>query len=224
MGFLKPFLPGQLRPPPLATSPGEMLRRSAKETIFHKWVNQSKIIYYYQVFQGGYIGFNTDIQPLKNFNPMLPKCFLNGEDRMRRNHWLLIVAVVAALAALSACGAGTPPAAVPIEEACAPEQDGQRASVIGYFQADFMVFCTESCTLKFAEAPGGESVLSPDVKVGSGKNQMSQLPDDFQEADFQFKSQDGTTLGLNDQVQLSGKMSIGPNVCLMYVDQIRPAP
>ncbi len=143
---------------------------------------------------------------------------------MRRIHWFLMVAVMAVLFTLSACGAGAPPAAVSIEEACAPEQDGQQASVIGFFQTDFMVFCTESCTLKFAETADGESPLSPDVKVGSGRNQMNELPDDFQEADFQFKSQDGTILGLNDQVQLSGKMSIGPNVCLMYVDQIRPAP
>jgi hypothetical protein len=138
--------------------------------------------------------------------------------------WFLMIVIMTALATLSACGTGTPPPAVSIQEACATEKDGQQASVIGYIQADFMVFCTESCTLNFTETPGGESPLSPDIKIGSGRNQMSELPDDFQEADFQFKSQDGTVLGLNDQVQLSGKMSIGPNVCLMYVDQIRPAP
>lgn len=143
---------------------------------------------------------------------------------MRRNNWFLMFAGLAALLTLSACGSAGAPSPVSIAEACAPEQDGQRASVIGYFQTDFMVFCTESCTLEFAETPGGESPLSPDVKVGSGRNQMRELPDDFQESDFQFTAQDGTLLGLSDSVQLSGKMSIGTNVCLMYVDRISPAP
>ena len=145
---------------------------------------------------------------------------------MMRIHLLLMVAGAAALLLiLSACGsAGSPPPSVSIAEACAPENDGRKATVIGYFQPDFMVFCTESCTLGFAETPEGESPLSPDVKIGSGRNQMRELPDDFQEADFQFTTQDKTVLGMSDQVQLSGKMSIASNVCLMYVDQILPAP
>jgi hypothetical protein len=145
---------------------------------------------------------------------------------MMRIHWLLMVAGAAALLlTLSACGsAGSPPPSVSIAEACAPENDGQKATVSGYFQPDFMVFCTESCTLDFAESPGGESPLSPDVKIGSGRNQMRELPEDFQDADFQFTTQDGTVVGLSDQIQISGKMSIAPNVCLMYVDQIRTAP
>ena len=143
---------------------------------------------------------------------------------MRRIYRVLMIASIAALLTMTACGSGGSPPPVSIAEACAPEQDGKQVSVIGYFQPDFMIFCTESCTLDFAEAPGGESPLSPDVKVGSGRNQMRELPDDFQEADFQFTTQDGTALGLSDQVQLSGKMSIAPNVCLMYVDQIRAAP
>jgi hypothetical protein len=109
---------------------------------------------------------------------------------------------------------------VSIAEACGLEKDGEQASVIGYFQPDFMVFCTESCTLDFAEMPEGESPLSPDVKVGSGRDTMRELPADFEEADFQFTAQDGTVLGLSDQVQLSGEMSVASNVCLMYVDQI----
>ena len=145
---------------------------------------------------------------------------------MKRMRWFLMLAGMAVLVlVLSACGsAGSPPAPVSIAEACAPENDGQQASVSGYFQLDFMVFCTDSCTLGFAEAPGGESPLAPDVRVGSGRSQMRELPDDFQEADFQFTTQDGTELGLSDRVQISGKMSIAPNVCLMYVDQISAAP
>lgn len=144
---------------------------------------------------------------------------------MGRFYWLLMIAGVAALLTMSACGsAGSPPPPISIDEACALDKDGQHASVTGYFQPSFMVFCTESCTLKFAETPGGESPLSPDVKVGSGKNQMRELPDDFTEADFHFTSQDGTELGLSDQVQITGKMSIASNVCLMYVDRILAAP
>jgi len=145
---------------------------------------------------------------------------------MTRLRWTSIIAIAAALLLLlSACGsAGSPPTPVSIAAACAPENDGQQASVNGYFQLDFMVFCTDSCTLGFAETPDGDSPLAPDVRVGSGRNQMRELPDDFMAADFQVTTQDGTKLGLGDRMQLSGKMSIAPDVCLMYVDQIRAAP
>lgn len=145
---------------------------------------------------------------------------------MTRNRWILMFFGAAIFVLiLSACGsAGSPPSPVAIAEACALENDGQQATVNGYFQLDFMVFCTDSCILEFAETPDGESLLSPDIKVGSGRNQMSELPDDFIDADFQVKTQDGTKLGLSDRMQISGKMSIAPNVCLMYVDQIRAAP
>jgi hypothetical protein len=144
---------------------------------------------------------------------------------MKRNYWFLMLTSLAVLLTLSACGsAGSSAPPVSIAEACALENDGQKATVVGFFQTDFMVFCTESCTLDFAETPGGESPLKPDIKVGSGRNQMRALPEEFQEADFQFTAQNGTILGLSDPIQLSGKMSIAPNVCLMYVDQINPAP
>lgn len=142
-----------------------------------------------------------------------------------RTRWLWIAAVVVVfLLTLSACGSAEPPPAVSIAEACAPENDGQPATVNGYFQLDFMVFCTDSCLLDFAETPDGESPLSPDIQVGNGRNQMRELPDDFQDSDFQLTTQDGATLGLSDQVQLSGEMSIAENVCLMYVDRISAAP
>jgi hypothetical protein len=138
--------------------------------------------------------------------------------------FLLPGTLFAGLALLAACSPAEPPPLVSIAEACTVENDGKPASVAGFFQTDFMVFCTDSCTVGFADTPDGESPLSPDIKIGTGANQMRELPDDFTAADFQVGAQDGTTLGLNDRVQISGRMSVAPNVCLMYVDQIRAAP
>lgn len=144
---------------------------------------------------------------------------------MMRTRWLFFAAgVLVLLLTLSACGPGEPPPVVSIAEACSPENEGQPATVEGYFQLDFMVFCTDSCLLDFAETPEGESPLAPDIKVGSGRNQMQALPDDFQDTDFQITTDDGTVLGLSDPVQISGEMSIAEDVCLMYVNQVRPAP
>ncbi|MCC6904503.1 MAG: hypothetical protein IT326_01590 [Anaerolineae bacterium] len=143
---------------------------------------------------------------------------------MRRPHLLFVTIMLAGLGVLTACSAAEPPPAVAIEDACAPENDGQQAAVTGYFQVDFMIFCTDSCTLDFAATPDGESPLAPDVTIGPGRSQMRDLPDDFTAADFQVRAQDGTVLGLNDRVQISGRMSIAPDVCLMYVDRIDAAP
>jgi hypothetical protein len=144
---------------------------------------------------------------------------------MMRMRWLFVAAgVVALLLTVSACGSAEPPPAVSIAEACSADYDGQPATVNGFFQLDFMVFCTDSCLLDFAETPEGESPLAPDIKVGSGRNQMRALPEDFQDADFQITTDDGTVLGLGDPVQISGEMSIAENVCLMYVNRINAAP
>jgi hypothetical protein len=142
----------------------------------------------------------------------------------RLHSFVMAASVTILLLTLSACGSANAPTPVTIAEACAPEKDGKQATVRGYFQLSSMVFCTDSCNLDFAEQPGGESPLAPDIKVGSGRNQMKTLPENFKDNDFQVTSQDGTVLGLKDAVQISGKMSIAPNVCLMYVDKIHPAP
>lgn len=137
----------------------------------------------------------------------------------------LLLALLVALGVLAACGPGEPPPLVSISQACAIENDGKPASVVGYFQLRSMVFCTDSCTIDFAETPDGEaSALAPDIKVGAGNNQMRELPDDFLDADFQVAAQDGTVLTLDDRVQISGRMSVAQDVCLMYVDQVRAAP
>lgn len=128
------------------------------------------------------------------------------------------------LGLLAACSPAEPPSLVSAEKACALDNDGKPATVAGYFQTRSMVFCTDSCTLDFAETPDGEGPLSPDIKVGTGNNQMLELPDNFSDSDFQVTAADGTKLGLGDHVQISGRMSVGQDVCLMYVDQIRAAP
>ncbi len=135
----------------------------------------------------------------------------------------MITLAVLALLSLAACGPAEPPPLVSLEAACAPENDGKPMSVAGYFQLSSMVFCTDSCTLGFSDKPDGESQLSPDIKVGGGNNQMRELPDNFTADDFQATAQNGTVLGLGDRVQISGKMGVAPNVCLMYVEQIAPA-
>ena len=137
---------------------------------------------------------------------------------------LLPVFILVGLSLLAGCGPAEPPPVVSIEQACAPENDGKPASVIGYFQSDFMIFCTDTCTLDFADKPGGESPLSPYITVGTGANQMRELPDNFQASDFQVTAHDGTTVGLSDRVQISGTMTIAPSVCLMEVNQISAAP
>ena len=90
---------------------------------------------------------------------------------MRRLYWYLMIAGVAALLTMTACGsAGLPP--VSIAEACAPEKDGKKATVNGYFQTDFMVFCTESCTARFCRDAwrGKPAVAGCQGRLGSEPN------------------------------------------------------
>lgn len=145
---------------------------------------------------------------------------------MRRSlRFLLFVFVpLIVVLVLSSCGSAEPPPSIPITEACSPENDGQQATVTGYFRLDFMIFCTDSCTIHFVETPDSETYVSADVTVGAGKNHMRDLPDPFEDSDFEVTTNEGQTLGVGDRMQISGKMSVGQDVCLMYVDQINEAP
>jgi hypothetical protein len=137
---------------------------------------------------------------------------------------VLAVTLVAGVGLLAGCGPAEPPPVMSIAEACAPENNDKAVSVVGYIQADFMVFCTDSCTLDFAETPDGDSPLSPYITVGTGANQMRELPDDFKPEDIQVSAQDGTVLSAGDRMQLSGTITVNESVCLMEVTQVNAAP
>jgi hypothetical protein len=144
---------------------------------------------------------------------------------MPRWTWTLVaLTLVAGAGLLAGCGPAEPPPVMSIAQACAPESNDKRAAVIGYIQADAMVFCTDSCTLDFAETPDGDSPLSPYIVVGDGSSQMRELPDNFQMSDLQITAQDGTVLTINDRMRLSGTMTVNESVCLMEVTQVDAAP
>ncbi len=114
---------------------------------------------------------------------------------------------------------------VPFADVCDPGHDHQRISTVGYFDVGVTVFCSDTggdyrCGLDFVEAPGSANAFTADVLEGNQPNQLAPIPDDYTAADIQLRTADGTVIGVEQKVRITGEMLIGEGVCLMSVDKI----
>lgn len=148
---------------------------------------------------------------------------------MRR---LLTFAAMLGLAALAAaCGA--PPTPVAYDEVCDASRDGSTVQVQGYFAVDGSIFCSNTgssdleCGFEFVASPDETEGFTADVAEGSGRNQVAEIPEDFTPEDIQFLADDGTALGLGEEVRISGRLLVGEGqseVCIVNVDKIELVP
>ena len=100
---------------------------------------------------------------------------------------------------------------------------------VGYFAADRSVFCSNigsndlRCGLGFVPSPGQKAAFKADVAQGTGRNQVEPIPDDFAPEAIVFHAADGGEIHVGDKVNVTGKLSVGPNVCFIRVDTITKA-
>lgn len=130
------------------------------------------------------------------------------------------------LLALGGCAPGEA-VEVPFAGVCDPANDHQRIATVGTFAAGVTVFCSDigddgyRCGMDFVEAPGAEDAFTADVLEGNRPNHLLPVPDSYTDADIQFKTDDGSLIGIGQQARISGEMLIGEGVCLMTVDTIQ---
>jgi hypothetical protein len=74
--------------------------------------------------------------------------------------------------------------------------------------------------IDFVETPGSADIFTADVLEGDRPNQMMQVSEDYSAADIRLKTADGTVIGVEQEVRITGEMLIGEGVCLMSVDKI----
>ncbi|HRI68508.1 MAG TPA: hypothetical protein PK156_29970 [Polyangium sp.] len=113
-----------------------------------------------------------------------------------------------------------------IPEVCRIENNGQFKSVSGYITTPLLGFCGKRrCVLALRDKRAGETAsLSLSVAVGTGKNQLSDLPEKYSEADIHLKDDAGTDVRGGSAVRLTGKMSVvmsdGSKLCTLDVDKV----
>lgn len=111
------------------------------------------------------------------------------------------------IGALAACS-GEPPVAVEYANLCQPENDKKTVAVDGYLSTGMMLsYATrggdKSANLQFSAAPEGEKFVLAEIPVGTGSNQMEELPRGFKKQDLKIKTDGGATVGTNDRVRLT---------------------
>lgn len=140
---------------------------------------------------------------------------------------LLTFASLLALATLAAA-CGGPPTPLAHADVCAPERDGSTVQTEGYFAVGSSIFCSNTgssdleCGFDFVASPEESEGFTADVAEGSGRNQVAEIPDDFTPEAISFTADDGSTVRVGDHVQITGRLLVGENVCIVNVDKIIP--
>lgn len=145
----------------------------------------------------------------------------------------IIIAIIIAVFTFTACG--EKPIAVEYANLCQPENDKKTISVNGYLNTGTMMSYSTSgssktASLNFSAEPKGEKFILATFPVGTGSNEMEELPRGFKKEDLKLKTNDGATVGMNDKVRLTGiattksdALNAAVQPCYLKVTQIDKA-
>jgi hypothetical protein len=130
--------------------------------------------------------------------------------------------LAAALAALLA-GCGSAPQMLALDQACGADKDGTSVAVDGVVNADTAIDCSNfggdyRCSLDLVGQGGRKAGL--DLLVGSGSDTIDEPPSSYSPADLRIRAHDGTAVHVGDRVRATGKISTGPGVCFVTVNQL----
>lgn len=140
-----------------------------------------------------------------------------------RRSFLALSLVMAACAP----GPGTP---VELGALCRASNDGERVAVEGYIDAGASIFCSNigggpvTCGLDLKEQTGDEPAATVYIPEGGGGGEIESVPEDFTRATLRIHADDGTLVGLNDRVRITGPVSVVESsespVCFVTAEMI----
>jgi hypothetical protein len=138
------------------------------------------------------------------------------------SHVLRTGLLAAALAGLLA-GCGSAPQMLAIDQACAADKDGTAVAIEGVVNADTAINCSSyggdyRCNVDLVGHAGQKAGL--DVLVGNGNDAMDEPPSNYSTDDLRIRAHDGSAVHVGDRVRAAGKISTGPGVCFVTVDQL----
>ncbi len=140
----------------------------------------------------------------------------------KRRYWITASLLLVSTIILTAC---QPPVSVPYDNVCQEEYNGKTIMTEGVFSMGASVYCSGTsgeyrCGLNFKESPASNDTFSVDVMVGNRKNMMQELEFGFSDDDLVIKTADGSTIGVDDPVTITGRMLVTEGVCVMEVEKI----
>lgn len=118
------------------------------------------------------------------------------------------VALASVVALLAACSPPPPGTPVTFATLCDEGNADQRVSLEGYPRlSEGMTMVSDTLTVYLWEEPdrGGESVYTS-LKIGTGANQVENIPDDFTDADLKIHINDNQVIGLDNKIRMHGRV------------------
>ena len=127
--------------------------------------------------------------------------------------------------ALAACSQ-QPAEPVAFAEVCAAGTDKKTVVTEGYLRPGVTIMCSNTgggpvtCGLSLFDPQGGESKMSAYVEEGTGANEVEKPASGYKKGDLKLRADDGSLVGPQDRLRVTGRVTNGNNVCFLNVSKI----
>lgn len=128
-------------------------------------------------------------------------------------------ALLAALSGLILGCSSAPPPATPMTFATwnVKANDKKQISLEGYVRLPAAAMVSDTMLLELHEKPEGKSsYVDFSTRIGSGKNEVEKPPKDYTDKDLKLHANDGSLVGPQDKVRVSGKMVYSPSTSILF--------
>jgi hypothetical protein len=136
-------------------------------------------------------------------------------------------ATLLTLAALALAACSTKPAEpVAFAEVCAAGTDKKTVVTEGYLRPGVTIMCSNTgggpvtCGLGLFDPQGGERKISAYVEEGTGASEVEKPASGYKKGDLKLHAADGSLVGPDDRLRVTGRVTNGNNVCFLNVSKI----
>ena len=138
-----------------------------------------------------------------------------------KRHALFALSLVCTV--LAACTPPGPAAPMEFSKACALENEKKVVAMSGFLAPGRTVYCSNrggrmECGYRFTEGPGTEKGITAYIEQGTGANTVEKLKSSYKREDVKIRDHNGNLVNLTDQLKLTGKLSVTPDLSACFID------
>ena len=110
--------------------------------------------------------------------------------------------------------------------ACTLENEKKLVAMSGFLAPGRTVYCSNrggrmECGYRFTETPGVEKGITAYIEQGTGANTVEKLKSSYKREDIKIRDHGGNLINLADQVKLTGKLNVTPDLSVCFLDVTR---
>jgi hypothetical protein len=136
---------------------------------------------------------------------------------MQRSLTLALIQFALAVTVMG-CSSPPPPATpMTFENFNVQANHEKQISLEGYLRLPVTTLVSDTMLVELYEKVEGKGKFVPvSLYIGSGANQVEKPPKDYSDKDLKVHANDGTLLGLQDKVRVSGKLIYSPSSAILF--------